>query len=68
VLGIPLGVFSVAAFGNNILNTPLTFSVPPLLAAYGLWLLLTLFVGYRASRSSAKHAALMSIKETLAFE
>jgi putative ABC transport system permease protein len=68
VLGIPLGVWSVSAFGNKILDTPLTFSVLPLLAAYGIWLLLTLFVGHRASRSSAKHAANMSIRETLAFE
>jgi putative ABC transport system permease protein len=68
LLGIPLGVFSVYAFGDQILDTPLTFSVLPLLAAYGIWLALTLFVGYRASRSCAKRAADMSIRDTLAFE
>lgn len=68
MLGIPLGVFSVYAFGDIILETPLTFNVLPLLAAYGIWLALTLFVGYQASRSCAKRAAEMSIRETLAFE
>ena len=68
LLGIPLGILGVYVFGNIILETPLQFSVLSLMAAYVIWLVLTFAVGHYASRSCAKRAANMSVKDSLAFE
>jgi len=68
LLGIPLGILSVYVFGNIILETPLQFNVLSLMTSYVIWLVLTFAVGYYASRSCAKRAANMSVKESLAFE
>ena len=68
LLGLPFGVFSVHTFGNFILETPLQFSFTALLYSYIIWFLLTLAIGYLASRSCAKQAARMSIKDSLLYE
>jgi len=67
-LGVPLGIFSVSTFGNMILETPLQFSFPSLFASYGIWFVLTLAIGYFASRSCAKRASKMSVRNSLVFE
>lgn len=53
MLGTPLGFPGVYVFGNFILKTPLQFSFSALFAAYMIWFLLTIAVGYSASRSCA---------------
>lgn len=68
LLGIPLGILGVYVFGNIILETPLQFSVVSLFASYVIWLVLTIAVGYFASRACAKRAANMSVKDSLVFE
>jgi len=68
LLGIPLGILGVYVFGNIILETPLQFNVLSLMASYVIWLVLTFAVGYCTSRSCAKHAANMSIRDSLVFE
>lgn len=68
LLGLPLGVSGVYVFGNIILETPLKFSVAALLAADLIWLMLTFAVGYYASRSCAKRAANLSIRDSLKVE
>lgn len=68
VLGIPLGLLSVDIFGAFVLDTPLRFNALSLLASYAAWLLLTLIIGYLASRACAKRAARMSIRSSLAYE
>jgi len=68
LIGIPLGITGVYAFGSFILETPLGFSIASLLMSYVIWLLLILAIGYFASRACAKRAAKMSIRDSLAFE
>jgi putative ABC transport system permease protein len=68
LLGIPAGLFSVYYFGNMILDTPLRFNIVSLLVSYAVWFLLTLAIGYFASRACAKRAAGMSVRDSLAFE
>ena len=68
LLGVPFGVFSVSIFGDMVLETPLVFNIIPLLISYSIWLLFTLAIGYLASRSCAKRAGKMSVKNSLAFE
>lgn len=68
LFGIPLSMLSVYIFGNIILETPLQFSVLSMVISYVIWLVLTFAVGYFASRSCAKRAANMSIKNSLTLE
>lgn len=65
MLGTPLGFAGVYVFGNFILKTPLQFSISALLAANMIWFLLTIAVGYSASRSCARRAARISIRRSL---
>jgi len=68
LLGVPFGGFSVSIFGDMVLETPLVFNVIPLLISYAAWLFFTLVIGYFASKSCAKRAGKMSVKNSLAFE
>jgi len=65
LLGVPFGVFSVSIFGDMVLETPLVFNVTPLLISYAIWLFFTITIGYLASRSCAKRAAKMTVKNSL---
>lgn len=67
MLGTPLGLAGVYVFGHIILKTPLQFSFSALFTAYMIWFLLTIAVGYSASRSCAKRAARISIKRSLEY-
>lgn len=68
VLGIPLSILGVHIFGNYILETSLQFSVLSLITSFAIWLVLTVIVGRCASRSCAKSAANMSVKDCLIME
>jgi len=68
LVGIPAVLFSLRLFGNMIIEAPLQFNPLLLLLSYATWFLFTLAIGYFASRSCAKRAAKMSVKNSLAFE
>lgn len=56
IIGIPLSVAGIFIFGNRIINTPLNTDVSSFAAAFMIWFVLILGIGYLASRSAAKQA------------
>lgn len=68
VVGFGTSFAGLSIFGTNILKAPLVFQIFPYLLSFIIWLGLVIFVGYMASRKTAKRAAKMSIKQALVLE
>ncbi|MFZ5989475.1 MAG: ABC transporter permease [Bacillota bacterium] len=68
LLGILIGTLVAVAVGNIMVNTPLDVNYLGSYVPVLIWLVLTFTLGYFASRTAAKRASKMSVKDTLAFE
>lgn len=66
LLGLPAVFIGLLYFSANILEAPIVLNPAALVIAYGAWLLMTLLIGYGASKGSAKRAAKMTVKDSLA--
>lgn len=71
-LSIITGVFATIIgsyiLGDATIKLPLQLSAEYFILPYAIWLVLTVIVGYTASKKAAKRAAGYSIKEVLTFE
>jgi len=67
-LGIPFTLLATQVIGVSILQIPLAFSPFVIVAALGIWLVVTFIVGRLASGKAAKRAAGMTVKKALAVE
>jgi putative ABC transport system permease protein len=66
LLALPVGKVLSNAVGMTTINTPLTYTVPPM--AVLLWLGLVVLVSVLASYVPAQSAAQLSVREVLAYE
>lgn len=68
VIGILAGTLVSVVVGNMMVNTSLDVNYAKSYLPVLLWFVVTLWLGYYASRRASKRAARMSVKETLNFE
>ena len=66
LLGLPAVFIGLLYFSANILEAPIVLNPVALVIAYGAWFLMILLIGSGASKRSAKRAAKMTVKDSLA--
>lgn len=66
--GIPVTLIGAYFLGKVTIKLPILPGANYFILPYFIWLAVTLFVGYSASKKSAKRASEYSIKEALSFE
>jgi putative ABC transport system permease protein len=67
VLGILLGAFIASAMGYVLIGTALNVDYISSYFPVLVWLVLTVLIGYKSSRASAKKAGKMTIKDAFTF-
>ncbi|MCX8128851.1 MAG: FtsX-like permease family protein [Clostridia bacterium] len=68
LVGIPAGIMGAYVFGYIIIDTPLNIDFTSFIVPFMIWLVLTVTTGYFSSRTAARRASSLSIKDTLAYE
>lgn len=68
IIGVLVTFLGSYVLGYATIKLPLQLSAAYFILPYAIWLVLTVIVGYTASKKAAKRAASYSIKEALTFE